>query len=685
MGLFAFTCNANRELVSIMCRLGWAVSYEATLANLHVLAADSESKLKLLGAFTDTFGPQFLLLFDNVNKMQRAWQHTLGHKDELSSGTAATVIELEDVPPGALRSEPLVEKIKAKSRLKLTVKELRDDIDWPHMRGIGAGTILRIWLKYVPSIAHHRGAVEELFTTTHAVHRLRLRKSKIHTTRVTNIDESTTVGAAKVLANLLGQLFIVPVSLCTWMIMLCGDQLSIDRIRKIIRYTMKGDTPFDQHKWALPVIQLWHMKWAWQKAIFRLHWYSDTAKGTFGLHHDAIYLERDKFNPEKCDFYPAHHILEDRFETAVLEALRLICEQRSELVTPPNTKLLDAVKIYFEPHGPFSSCTFEELLEFSHTVYDRYIASAAADDAAGHLAQRNADMYGEPWTGGVTNEEPDVAPSAVPRLKKKAKRNKAVASAQPARNFSNGDQVLITLCHFMRVTFWYMELCAATAEGDIGRVFEVLLRFSFWGANSTNYGNELLELACSFLYEFSDDLKIAVWNNYLVNPSGLLGHWLELDLLQEHFNFWIKRLFNSKSHDFDGKHLSEAVGLNIAGISKLRETFPGLFGLKRGGQRHTNASTVHDINKLGGHFRNHHILEYEAGRDQPYVVKNEFGAGHAKLLEGQLAIFLNRTAGGGSIHVSEDELVSSSLPEYPATPVTVCEGVIDVGAFITGE
>ncbi|KAJ6559001.1 hypothetical protein B0H10DRAFT_1651020, partial [Mycena sp. CBHHK59/15] len=101
-----------------------------------------------------------------------------------------------------------------------------------------------------------------------------------------------------------------------------------------------------------------------------------------------------------------------------------------------------------------------------------------------------------------------------------------------------GDQALVTLCHFMRVTLWYMEISAATAEGDIGRVFEVLklLRFSFWGAHSTKYGNELLELACNFLYEISEDLITAVLNNYLVNPSGRSGHWFELDLLQEHFN-----------------------------------------------------------------------------------------------------------------------------------------------------
>lgn len=67
-------------------------------------------------------------------------------------------------------------------------------------------------------------------------------------------------------------------------------------------------------------------------------------------------------------------------------------------------------------------------------------------------------------------------PSTVPvgSVPTKKKKSRAKASAKPARNFSGGDQVLVTLCHFMRVTFWYLELCAATAEGDIGRVFEVI-------------------------------------------------------------------------------------------------------------------------------------------------------------------------------------------------------------------
>ncbi|KAJ7183811.1 hypothetical protein C8R46DRAFT_1308852, partial [Mycena filopes] len=634
IGIFAFTCNAHRDIIALLCRLGLSVSYSMILAQLHVLGADSAAQLRLLGAFDPVTGPLFLLLFDNVNKMKRAWRPSLGHKDEVKNGTASTAIRLEGVRPGAFLSEPLQQAIRENRRAKLTVDQLYKDIDWAHIRGIGKGTILRIWLKYIPALAHHRPAVAETFYSRFMKHVLQLRKSFISTMRPTNIDESPTTGAAAVLLNLIAQLAIVPTMLYRWMIMICGDQLTIDRIRKIKWYTRKGDNPFEQYHWALPIIQLWHLKWNWQKCIFRLHWHQDLGKGIFGLRHDCHLLERGKFNHEKCDFYPAHHILEDRFEAVVLDALRLLCEESTGQVNGPEVKLLDAVQSYFNPDGHLHNCSFAQLEDLADLVYTRYMSNGAAEMALGH-SPRPVNVYGPAWKG------PAAASSSRPN--KKQKRSRAKTGAQPARNFLDaGDQVMVTLCNFMRMTFWYLELCAATAEGDIGRVFEVikLLRFSFWGAGSTNYGNELLELACNFLYEWSDDLRLTVLENYLVNPTGKRGYWFELDLLQEHFNFWIKALFNSKSHDFDSKHLAEAVGLNISGISSLRERFPGLFGLKKNGGKHRDVRVADDINRLGAHFREEHILVWEAGRSHPYQVGNEFSAGMSVLKGGQLKKFL---------------------------------------------
>jgi hypothetical protein len=86
------------------------------LAQLHVLGADSAAQLRLLGAFNPDTGPQFLLLFDNVNKMKRAWRASLGHKDEVKSGTAAAAIRLFGIRAGAFLSEPLRKAVLEKER-----------------------------------------------------------------------------------------------------------------------------------------------------------------------------------------------------------------------------------------------------------------------------------------------------------------------------------------------------------------------------------------------------------------------------------------------------------------------------------------------------------------------------------------------------------------------------------------
>ncbi|KAF7371359.1 hypothetical protein MSAN_00772000 [Mycena sanguinolenta] len=655
IGLFAFTCNANRELISVLSRLGLSISYSMILAQLHLLGADSAAQLRVLGAFDKATGPAFLILFDNVNKMKRAWRATLGHKDDVKSGTASTIIGL-----------------------------LRDDIDWDHIRGVGIGLILRTWLKYIPALASHRPAVEELFKTKYKKHILQLRKSDIRSTRLTNIDESTTVGAAAVLFNIIiGQLAVIPTSLYRWLVMICGDQLSIDRIRKLKDYTKKFNNPFTPHEWTLPIIQLWHLKWNWQKAIFRLHWHPQLGKDIFGLHHDCELLERGKFNHEKCDFYPAHHILEDRFEAVVLDALRLVCEQET------NFQTISALSMT-------APSNVSRILRPGFTV--AICAHRQRRMQKGHSSTRDTDIYGPAWNAPDASSEEEETAEPMPSLtaigsstkpppRKKKKKSRAKAAPQAERNFSGGDQVIVNLVHFMRVTFWYLELCAGIAEGDIGRVFEVikLLRFSFWGAGSTNYGNELLELACHFLYEWSDPLRLTVLENYLVNPTGRIGHWLELDLLQEHFNFWIKALFNSKSHDFDGKHLSEAVGLNITGISKLRERFPGLFGLKKNGQKHRNITPFDDINRLGTHFRENHILEWESGRNQPYVVGDEFAEGVHVLSSGTLKAFFGTHYLWRDVQLDPLDADNSNEDlEQPPCPATVIEGVMEVNEFISG-
>ncbi|KAJ6572247.1 hypothetical protein B0H19DRAFT_1065214 [Mycena capillaripes] len=458
IGLFLFTCNAHRDIFSLLCRVGFSVGYSTVLATLHVLAADSSTQLHAMGATVQVTQPMFLLLFDNVNKMQRAWQQVLGKRDTLSSGCASTLIGLEDVTEGAMDSRPLLKNIEEKKRKNLTVRELRDDIDWERLEGVGSGTAAGVWTKHVPSLRTHGRAVTKKFRTTHAKHRLRLRRSDVRTMRNTDVDEAPTTGVATQLHNfVVDQLMIKGHWLQCCLIMVCGDQLSIDRIRKIKMYMGKSDTPFQRHDWALP----------------------PTGKGIFGLHHDVDLLTRTKFNHLKCHFYPAHHILEDRFDALMLDALRLLCEEKTGIIHPPKTPLLDGLKMYFNAKGPLKDITFEELDVLSHTVYRRYMCNDAFEDAQGHYP-RDPAIHGPQI---AAEDVPSLVP--IPTDPGEEEDSESETEVEPAASFET----------------------KATKKGKGTRAkkakaAESVLRFSFWGAGSTNYGNEMLELACNFLYYF---------------------------------------------------------------------------------------------------------------------------------------------------------------------------------------
>ncbi|KAL0574504.1 hypothetical protein V5O48_007454 [Marasmius crinis-equi] len=695
VGLFLFTCGTNRDTIVMLSRFGLTVSYSTILGILHTLAADSSARLKMLGEAVKVGQPIFQFLFDNVNKMRRAWEQVLGHRDEVKSGTASTVIELEDVPDGALDHDKLEARIKEQKRREMTFEKLLEDIDWEHIEGIGTATLLRTWVNQIPPLNKFKPNVETMFKVTHSLHPLRLRKSRIHTLRPTNIDESSTAGVLQVVQNLVSQLGIAVSSLTKWVFFFCGDQLSIDRLRHVKMYMGKAEG-HERYSWVMPVIQLWHMKWAWQKAIFRTHW--STVPSDAGLRYDTYSIfRRDKFNHEKCDFYHAHHILEDRFVAMILEALRSLCEEKSKISYLSNVRLTDCLERYFSTGGPLDGCTFEELVELAETVYQRYLCSAAYTDTIS--GYRPEETYGpapvqpadedQAKSDDLKQSEPDCISA-----RKAVRTNRA--KAQEKRNVSTGDQLLANEINFLRMTFWYLEMCAGISEGDIGRVFAIikLLRFSFWGVGSTNYANELLEQACNFLCDFPEDLVTAILNNYLVNTSGLPGKWFELDLLQEHLNFWLKRLFNSKSHEFDSRHLSEAVGLNIWGFSSLREHVPRMFGVRGNAGKHTNSDRRADINALGKYLRSRGVLKFSPSRSHPYSIDDEFGRGMDQLREG-IASFVERTLEGGpqsSVQLphtgeepetsdGESENQPSAESELPANPLELSDGMIETRRF----
>ncbi|KAG9091511.1 hypothetical protein FS749_016478 [Ceratobasidium sp. UAMH 11750] len=587
------------------------------------------------------------------------------------TGTAATAIVLEDVPIGAFNPRPYEENVARQERKTLTLDKLLADIQQDHLWQVGCGMIMRIVLAHIPTLGHLSQPLEARFCTPapggYAKHRLPVQKAEIYPLATSGINEATTKGNNEVVHDLVvTQIKMKPEWFDVMLNMVCGDQMTTDRLRKAVRYRSKDVNAFEQRRWVLPVAQIWHMKHAFLKVIFNVHWSPLVAEGVFGLRH-AIEALGHRINALDCDFYPCHDALKVVFDTFILILfLGQVRERFGAQLTDAARKkfsskshMLEELSAYFDEGEPLHAVGLEVLDEIAGSVYDNYLTTSAYEAAI------SSDEDLEPSQSRITSltaevlarlQDPHVtsssgtkssSDSSSPSEDEKPQHAKASKSTMRFSLASIGDQGLATAILLLRDSFWYFEVATAVAEGDIGRVMEVIkiLRIAFWGGGATNYGNELLEMACNHFYEYPADLLKAVLNNYLVNPSGLPGHFHELDLLQEHHNLAIKTVFNSKNSDFDSTFMKDSVALNIIGLAGLRDSLLYLLGLNRTPRGKTRSEYEADINVLAQHYRGaDSILVRQPARQHRFLPRDVFGLGVDRLGTKSPGDFLRRTA-----------------------------------------
>ncbi|KAJ3892463.1 hypothetical protein GG344DRAFT_45307, partial [Lentinula edodes] len=93
-----------------------------------------------------------------------------------------------------------------------------------------------------------------------------------------------------------------------------------------------------------------------------------------------------------------------------------------------------------------------------------------------------------------------------------------------------------------RDTLFYIEVCHAIKAGDIGRVVNVSRMWMVMMRSKKTmpkYADVIFE-TLGRLSTYSETLRKFFLHNWLVNVSGTVNGWKEVDLLQEHQNFWAK-------------------------------------------------------------------------------------------------------------------------------------------------
>ncbi|KAF9778382.1 hypothetical protein BJ322DRAFT_1114196 [Thelephora terrestris] len=450
MGVVLFSCNTNRFIYRLLSRFGISVAYSTVSNKLHKLGASVRESLKGLGSRIWKKEVLVIWIYDNIQRNYVAWNQSVANKNRMHTGTAATVLAMEDVPEGAMDPTELASRLHLRSRL--TFEDLEKDIDHEHIKGIGEATLLSIWVKFIPCLKNFAPTVQKRFSEDLKKHPLRLRKSQYYPLETSDIDESTTSGAQAVLMDIASQLGLEKEDFDELLVPVAGDLLTVDRIKKLKAYTTTDVTTYDRYSWALPWVQLWHMKWAVLRTIFHAHWPGMTGKLLCGLQADCETLRRKNINPKKCDFYSHSDFIFDTFEALCLGALRAVLHSEGNTLntaregqSAPN--ILDELEVLLNQN--FSPISFNHLSDLAQKVYLRYMTTGAHNAALGDI-NRPVEVYGQPGSQMEPQHE-------------------------GVEKFSwNGDRQMANLTLRMRDSLWYYELCHAIVEGDTGRVLEII-------------------------------------------------------------------------------------------------------------------------------------------------------------------------------------------------------------------
>jgi hypothetical protein len=118
-------------------------------------------------------------------------------------------------------------------------------------------------------------------------------------------------------------------------------------------------------------------------------------------------------------------------------------------------------------------------------------------------------------------------------------------------------------------------------------IFSQQMLFTFAGSTHHKYTSYLLEMVCSLELESKPDLKTSVFENWLVNPSGLPGHWMEGDLYQEQLQDELYEQIGGKDAAFADKYVQHVIAPNVHRFVRVKKDINESLGLARRSGKHT--------------------------------------------------------------------------------------------------
>ncbi|KAI0753498.1 hypothetical protein C8Q80DRAFT_1097118 [Daedaleopsis nitida] len=641
-GILYFACGAQQTLFGYNSWIGHTPSWNTTVATLKRLAALDASYIRKLGR---ELLRALMMRTDNVQQHLKQWEARMGKENLMKIGMSAIVNEVHGYDPTAFSLKDKQRRILEDKRKDLTVNQLLGWIDFDHASCVGTLHCLQILVTYIPQLHHLKPSVAHLFSTSGAKLPLPQRKTDIYPLSTVAKNENITSEFRDALVDFLGQMGQHNEDHDDSRIILVGgDGLTYERLLQNKGYSGDQDNEFRTFNIIEPFLETWHTGLTHLSMVAETHWGDRLTDDPSKLGHSAAKIgQKAPTSLKKVDYYPCLYVTNLTVETRIIDCWRIIfsCDDIFE----------HFIQLESEGHLP----SLDGLLNRARTLYHRYCSHRAYEQACeGSIPAAGpfAIPKGRPWSPLPRQESSNATvldDSGGQSAKGQKGKTKKTGHSQgkvdrPSEPFL-GDQCLADAIIFLQEGILVREFAQAVATGDPGRVYEAMKRMNiaFAGSSHPKYGGYTLEMIVNLELESSPELKNIFLKNWLVNPSGEVGRWVEGDLHLEHINLQLETMIAHKDEQWDSEYVATVIAPNTSHFVTLKNKYREGVGLAQRRGRHTSPHSRPEVSTMLETFKEEDLHCFRQGRHYgdngipPKKTLDVFSLGLAALRESKLA------------------------------------------------
>ncbi|KAF9070744.1 hypothetical protein BDP27DRAFT_1362408 [Rhodocollybia butyracea] len=635
---------------------------------------------------------------DNVQNHHRRRMNRIGLENIMNLGMSASAFARISRRPNALNYEDKERRRAASKRDEMTVDKLLQFCDHEHEEKVFV-------FQWMWCLGHYDSSLEGLESTANMWLRTRGQKLQIPLEKTQIFPLPSCAKSETKLNEFIDSIFNFWRSIgqtCDDFLMRLtpfgGDGLTYELFWKAIYQRQFHTSPFTSLKLLQPLLMVWHTLWTNLSRIIEKHLISYESQDPSTLGNSASKISRTiRIDQGKYDFNQGSELLYLVLDMRMLDCWRLILTREAQKLKVDIPVNADVFQVIAALHSADCLPEIEEFEKLARELHRAYSTEATIwCSAHGHITETSTlPPRGPKWSPpSPSSTFPSPASTSTPTLtllqvldsanilESQPKKTKAKDVAEAIAK--DADCVLARSQDFIRETMRSREACWASAEGDVGHVWEQIkmMMFAFAGSSHKKYAQYLLETLFDLELESSPELRDTLLEMTHANISGLAGLFKACDLIQEYLNRILEAIVQHKGQDYGDRFIREGIARNLHHFQRLKADYLEGVGSTRRSSRHTKPHTRPEIITLLAHYRNCGLHTYRPGRvyGDKTVIRSHFKIGCETMRGGLLTKWttkmmlmmgrpLSMEASSENISAEEDSDELADLDEYGVSTI----------------